>query len=375
MESTNSSKVKEIFQQAMQNKDTALFWIVMVLFFVALGYLLYYGYVQSHMLSNDIIYMNTLYPAINPDLTSIDSTYTNPLLDYYIYGSYNSCSGGDYKDGYVSLDVLQSVLRQGARFIDLQIFNESGQPVVATSINGNNNYVKTSNNSIPFGQVMESLVNNAFNDTAPNKNDPLLLHLRVMSNQVAIYDQMADIFKQYDDRMLSSSTSYNDGNTNFGTFTLEKARNKIILFVDGSNNTYLQSEPFYEYVNMSSNSPFLWLLSGKDVVNSPDIEDLTNSNRLNMTVVTPDPGQSSPSNPSAELARQYGCQIVAMRFQEDDAYLQDANKFFKMDGHAFVLKPEELREKKVEIPDPTPQNPEYSYATRQIKTNLYSFNY
>jgi hypothetical protein len=349
---------------------------IMVIFVVGGLILVYFFAINKNNLSKSSNeHMAQMYPTINPDLSSIDSEYNYPLFDYYIYSSFNSCSAGDYRDGVVSTDALLSVIRQGARFLDFQIFNENGEPVVATSTEKGNNYVKTSLNSISFGEVMNTVALNAFSDNAPNKSDPLIVHLRVMSNQVSIYDKIAEIFKQYDDRMLSASTSFADANTNFGLFPLHKARNKIIVFVDGSNNTYLQSDSFYEYVNMVSNSPFLWLLSNYDVVNYPNIEDLTNSNRTNMTIVTPNMGESSPTNPSILLAQEYGCQIVAMRFQEDDQYLQEANNFFKTSGQSFVLKPEELREKKVEIPDPVPQNPEYSYATREVKNNLYSFKY
>jgi hypothetical protein len=39
------------------------------------------------------------------------------------------------------------------------------------------------------------------------------------------------------------------------------------------------------------------------------------------------------------------------------------------------LKPENLRYIPVTIPTPTPQNPAYSYATREASTDFYSFKY
>lgn len=357
-------------QNASINPTTAFFIMIALIALIILVYNL--GFKENK--DSDCKKMNSAYGSVNPNISQIDNSFTNRLLDYYIYGSYNSCSGGSYKGGYVDVCNLQAVLRQGVRFIDVEIFNEDGDPVIATSDNQKNYYVKTSKNSLPFALFMSTLIDYGFGDNAPNKTDPLILHLRVQSNQVPIYDKMANIFKQYDSRMLSTKNSFADNNTNFGNFPLVKAVNKIILFVDGSNNTYLQSEPFFEYVNMVSNSPFLWLQTNFDIVNNPDIQDLTNNNKTNMTIVIPDKG-SNPSNPSALLAQQYGCQIVAMCFQNMDGYLNECNTFFNKAGTAFVLKPEELREKQATVPPPVQQKPEYSYATREVSTNLYSFKY
>lgn len=360
----------KLLSNISSSSGTALF--VIIALFALVIFIYNVGFKETK--DSDCKKMNQAYGSVNPNISQIDKSFTNRILDYYIYGSYNSCSGGSYKGGYVDVCNLQAVLRQGARFIDVEIFNEDGDPVIATSDNQKNYYVKTSKNSLPFAQFMSTLIDYGFGDNAPNKTDPLILHLRVQSNQVPIYDKMANIFKQYDNRMLSTKNSFAENNTNFGNFPLVKAINKIILFVDGSNNTYLQSEPFYEYVNMVSNSPFLWLQTNFDIVNNPDIQDLTNNNKNNMTIVLPDKG-SNPSNPSALLAQQYGCQIVAMRFQNMDGYLNECNDFFNKAGTAFVLKPEELREKQVTVPPPVQQNPEYSYATREVSTNLYSFKY
>jgi len=39
------------------------------------------------------------------------------------------------------------------------------------------------------------------------------------------------------------------------------------------------------------------------------------------------------------------------------------------------LKPANLRFEPVILPDPTPQNPNFSYATRNASTDYYSFNF
>jgi hypothetical protein len=67
--------------------------------------------------------------------------------------------------------------------------------------------------------------------------------------------------------------------------------------------------------------------------------------------------------------------MVAMRYQFVDNFLMENTEFFDNCSYAFCLKPQELRYIPVTIPTPTPQNPAYSYATRNSSTDYYNFNY
>jgi hypothetical protein len=65
--------------------------------------------------------------------------------------------------------------------------------------------------------------------------------------------------------------------------------------------------------------------------------------------------------------------MVAMRYQLVDNFLIENAGFFDECGYAFCLKPAALRNQPVTIQAPTPQNPQYSYATRTVSTDYYSF--
>ena len=149
---------------------------------------------------------------------------------------------------------------------------------------------------------------------------------------------------------------------------------KIIIIVDRNNKTFLQNEDFMEFVNMTSNSMFMRALNYYDVQYSPDITELQEFNKLNMTIVFPDMG-ADPDNPNPIVCRESGCQMVAMRYQRIDSYLENNTEFFDNNGYAFQLKPANLRYQPVTIPDPTPQNPALSYKTRTEKTDYYEFNF
>ena len=154
---------------------------------------------------------------------------------------------------------------------------------------------------------------------------------------------------------------------------LSKLQNKISIVVDKSNPSYMDTQEFYEYVNMTSNSVFMRSLHYYDIKYTPDMNELIDFNKQNMTIGMADKG-SNPDNPSSLVMREMGCQLLGMRYQQIDTNIEENDIFFNENGYAFVLKPEKLRYIPVTIPLPPPQNPELSYATRTIQSDFYKFN-
>jgi hypothetical protein len=186
---------------------------------------------------------------------------------------------------------------------------------------------------------------------------------------------MAEIFKSYDTEMLGKDYSFENSGTNLGSVPLLKFQNKIILIVErniNGNNAFLENKEFLEYVNLTSDSMFMRAYDYYNIKNNPDINELSEYNKRNMTIVFPDKGVN-PSNPSGMLCRAYGCQMVAMRYQYVDNFLMENALFFDRASYAFSLKPADLRYTPVTIPEPTPQNPDYDYSTRNVSTDYYSF--
>ena len=62
-----------------------------------------------------------------------------------------------------------------------------------------------------------------------------------------------------------------------------------------------------------------------------------------------------------------------MNFQNYDSNMEYYDTFFSESGHAFVLKPEELRFIPVTIEKPPPAPEKYSYKPRAIKSDFYNF--
>jgi len=322
--------------------------------------------------------MNSLYPSVNGKIRAISSNdpdCSGNLYDYYIKTAYNACSGGSYKIDFVDICNLKAVLKQGVRCLDFEIYSVDNQPVVSTSTQ-DDFYIKETFNSVNFADVMKTIKDYAFSGgTCPNPTDPILIHLRIKSNNQKIYSKMADIFKSYDDIMLGKDYSFESSGTNIGSIPLLNFQNKIILIVSRNEdgNAFLENQEFLEYVNLTSNSMFMRSYEYYKIKNNPDINELTEYNKRNITIVFPDKG-INPPNPSGTLCRTYGCQMVAIRYQYVDNYLMENTLFFDRASYAFSLKPANLRYVPVTIPDPTPQNPDYDYSTRNVSSDYYSFD-
>ena len=319
--------------------------------------------------------MHKIYGTLNGKISSIDPSleqFSYTFKDYYIKTAYNCCSGGNYANDYVSTCVIKNLLKQGVRGLDFEIYSIDDQPVVATSTT-NDYHVKETFNSIPFASIMDILANYAFaGSTAPNPNDPIIIHLRIKSTNKAMYDNFANIFGEYDNILLGKDYSYENHGKNLGNSNLKSLMGKIVVIVDKSNPAFMESDKFYEYVNMTSNSVFMRALHFYDIKYTPDVPELIESNKYGMTLAMPDKG-SNPPNPDPIVLRETGCQFLGMRYQLIDVNSESADIFFDESGHAFVLKPERLRYIPVELPDPVQQTPELSYATRTVASDFYKF--
>jgi hypothetical protein len=351
----------------------AIYGVIALIIIIMIVYL-----VRLRLLNSiECKYMTNMYGTIDGNITSVNPT--NPdssgnLYDYYIKTAYNACSGGSYKNDFVNICNLKNVLKQGVRGLDFEIFSINDNPVVSTSTS-NSYYVKETFNSVNFSDVMKSINDYAFSSSSvPNPNDPIIIHLRFQSSNQTMYTNLANILKSYDAIFLGPEYSFENNNLNLGAVPLSNLMGKVIVIVDRSNTSFAENQAFLEFVNMTSNSVFMRGLTYNDVQNTPDINELQDFNKTGMTIVFPNSGPN-PTNPSAILTGEAGCQMTAMRFQYVDSYLEQYTSFFDEAGTAFVLKPLKLRYVPTTIPDPVKQNPQLSYQTRNITTDYYSFNY
>ena len=372
---TTQQNINNAVKNLTQLKDsTAIVLITFITFLIILiSFLVYFYY--SRLRSRECNKMKSIYGDLNGKIRSIDDTeqFKYTFKDYYIKSAYNCCSGGNYRNDYVDTCNLKALLKQGVRGLDFEIFSINDGPVVATSTS-DSYYVKETFNYIDFVDIMDIIRDYAFaTSTAPNSRDPIIIHLRIKSTNQTMYQNFAKLLEKYDSILLSKDYDSENHGKNFGNVPIQNLLGKVIIIVDRSNISFLECPEFYKFVNMTSNSVYMRALHYYDIKYTPDMNELIAFNKQNMTIGMPDKG-SNPENPSSLVMREMGCQLLAMRYQKVDVNVEENDVFFDENGYAFVLKPENLRYIPVTIPTPPPQNPQLSFATRDVSSDFYSFN-
>jgi len=300
---------------------------------------------------------------------------TLPLRNFYIKTALNCCCLGEWKNNYVDVVALQSAIADGYRCLDFEIYSEDDKPVVAASTKGSY-YYKETYNSIPFSDAMAAVSQIAFTVTkATNSTDPLFIHLRIKSNNANILPEIVSaINAQFGNKLLGPDYNYVYNGTNLGQVPMSALVGKVIIMADISNPLCVDKDlPLFQLINFGSNSPFLHQLQYEmGVKNTPDMDELIDHNKKNMSIVFPDaPFQE---NVNFNVSKVFGCQFIGMMPQVKDINLEICNKAFEDAGSAFILKPPELCYQPVVIETPPPQNPALSFAGRNYQTDYASWS-
>ena len=380
MEKTNvEENIKEVFNNTINSikslkESTAIVLIgTITLVIIFIAFYLYFYY--TGLRSKNCSLMDSIYGDLNGKIKSIDNSeqFNYTFKDYYIKTAYNCCSGGNYRNSYVDLCILKDLLKQGVRGLDFEIYSINNKPVISTSTI-DSYYVKETFNYINFADAMNVIRDYAFSTAnSPNSSDPIIIHLRIKSTNQDMYKNFAKLLESYNSILLSKDYDSEFYGKNFGNVELKKLMGKVVIIVDRSNTSFLECPEFYKFINITSNSLFMRALHYYDIKYTPDMNELIDFNKQNMTIGMADKG-TNPDNPSSLVMREMGCQLLGMRYQQIDTNIEENDIFFNENGYAFVLKPEKLRYIPVTIPLPPPQNPELSYATRTVQSDFYKFN-
>ena len=366
-----------------QTNSTTLIHIIgcSLIIFIA-GCIAYYVYYKITLLPKSCKRLNVKKPAaLNSSWitsASADPTSKYLLRDYYVKTAYNCCSTGNFSNDYVNVCALNHAIKMGCRCLDFEIYGYKGQPIVSTSLS-DDKCIKETYNSVSFDEAMSAVATSAFSPSSnvcPNPGDPLLLLFRVKTNDVNVLNSMADSIKSNLNNYLLPAYNHEFGGKNICAEPIGNFAGKVVIIVESNPLLYQPgAERMYEITNLTNNA-FLRILKVFDVLNGPNITELTTFNKQHMTIVLPDYSMSAenydPMPPS--LA---GCQCMALSFQLlRDGNLAVYNEWFEAGPmkSAFLLKPADLMFTPQTIPVPTPQNPELSFASRPLQSNMYSFS-
>jgi hypothetical protein len=376
MSDFSKDPINNIINMVRNIKEDVISIFIYIVIIIIIILVILYVFRIKNLNNKECNFLTDIYGTLDGHIRPLnlnDNACKYKFLDYYIKTAYNCCSGGSYKNDFVSVCALKNVLKQGVRGLDFEIYSIDNKPVIATSTEASY-YIKETFNYVDFEDALKTIINYAFSgSTAPNPTDPIIIHLRIKSNNQKIYTALGKLFLTYDRYFLGKEFSFENQGKNLGLMPLLDMCGKIVVIVDRINTAFLENNQFLEYVNMTSDSIFMRALSYYDIKFSPDLSELVDYNKKAMSISFPDKGVN-PSNPNAMIIREAGCQMIAMRYEYIDNYLEENTAFFDESGYAFVLKPARLRYIPVTNPTPTAQEKDYSYATRNYTTDYYSFN-
>uniref|UniRef100_A0A6C0CNQ7 Phosphatidylinositol-specific phospholipase C X domain-containing protein n=1 Tax=viral metagenome TaxID=1070528 RepID=A0A6C0CNQ7_9ZZZZ len=269
------------------------------------------------------------------------------LRDYFVFSSFNSCSGGGYHNNFVDERVLEHIIGRGVRLLDFEIFSFDGKPVVAVS--DNNNYSeKGTFNHLDLGTVFSSINKMAWSGISPNNSDPLFLQFRIKTKNKNIYDQMAYKVKNHFSNRRWTKHTVSKGNSQM--LNNEKITNlmgRVVIICHDDDKTAMLNSSFKDYINLTNGQGTELYRLTKDVINNHNLESLKDTCKRMLTICIPDEmdqGNSINYN-NSEYCHKQGIGAVCLGLSNGDivndikAY---CNKFNKSSS-AFILKPDNLR--------------------------------
>jgi hypothetical protein len=268
-----------------------------------------------------------------------------PLTQYCIKSSYNTAISGDY----VSEEMLSNVLAQGCRFIDFEVFYDkvTASPFVAYTTDPSYNTINTKNKII-LDTILSRSVRDGFTK-APNVLDPLLIQLRIKSNDINVYRSVAKSVKYaLGEKLYTKQITEKT--------TLDDVMGKVILIVDKTLNlSWKQNSACISDPNCYDLSAFCNIESGSELMRIERYDDLAKQTTIpphimndNMNtdvklirIVEPDlttiTNNKVIKNPAfKDYVTKYGAQIVTYNYNNQDQGLNDYENFFSEIGFAFV---------------------------------------
>lgn len=282
------------------------------------------------------------------------------LIDYYVYGSFNSCCTGEVINGYVSLEALKTVIDLGVRLLDFEIYFKNGNVVVAAG--RNNIYMKDTYNELEVGTVFSEIKKRALRGIQ-NSSDPLILNFRIVSKNPNVFHILEKkIMKHFSDFLVDKNIPVENSKKNGNVFNtpFKNLKNKVIIFVDDPYKNASENVGFMELVNACTDSDKckgkIRLYNDYQIQNEGSPSTYISETKENFLITTPN---VMGKNSKWRMHHRYGVQGVLMNFgggYHDDELKGYMLKFLDKQK-SFILKESKLRKRPATVLEIKPQNP------------------
>ena len=353
----------------------------------------------ADMIKKEAFVASNVVEGFESALSYIEMT-NQPLVNFYIASSYNTCCTGEFQNGYVDLKALEAIINHGVRGIDLEIYMSlEGQPIVGAGVHPQINSKiacrkhkydsKGTYNHVTVNEVFGIIKSIAFS-TPPNSNDPLFINLRIKASgdKDNLYSILADLINKHFKGMLLGPAYSKEGSNkmtgkNLAYTPLKELKKKIIIIVEDFCDDYKQNAKFYPLVNLSpttSSAPKgkIRIETGFGVANTVSVSEFKNENKISLCMTYPinNPNLSDVDNSNWQSHHSYGVQFVFMNYSKlaDETQagqrMKTYNQKFRAKGSQIILKPPELMWGPRKMPMPKPINkPEEDASVPKTRCN------
>lgn len=342
----NLNRFESILKFVIENKFKIILFIVSF-FLIGISFRLSKSYRVNKALGNLEKIQNS--QNINSQLKNIDIKELK-LGDFYITTAFRPYMAINQHYDYCDLRILERILMSGVRAIYIDIFNDSLQsnanPIISCGYKDGE--WKLTINKIKFEDFCETLklicFNSAFLD---NYDDPFILLLNLNTNHnINCLNKIKQILQKTLFHYLLDN-NYTYSKKKIMQEPIKNFMGKLILIAnDDFHNTDLE-----EFINYSWSDDHMNKLHFSDL--NPDdlkidVNEITDGNKFKLSLVVPDENSSSTTNYDTDYAFEHGCQLVAMNYQKNDAFL---NKYLeKFKNNSFLPKPPQLITNQTEKP-------------------------
>lgn len=293
-------------------------------------------------------------------VTSVNGSY--PLREFIVKSSYNSA----IKDGIASKEQLTELLNKGVRAFDFEIYTRDGQEYLSYSLDQEHRTLET-DLTLKVDDAFSHISSKAFSE--PNSG-PLFLHMRVKTPSSATFQRLTDNLQNaFGSRLLDKGTVVN-GSTFYNTLI-----DKVVIIHDLTSGNKPENFPcpneekclqYTDLVNVYSGTIDLPLYSQLEYTESMGLSKKVS---VDMATGKTDIGtyfmvapssfeskcvnrQSCGATTLMETMKTKPCQIILMRYTDDNKELEEYEEIFKKAGSSYCSVAQYLamlNEKNVEI--------------------------
>ena len=365
---------KEKFFNFIKKNYKKIIIITILIIILYIFFFIYYNRVNRY-----INYAETLYNKLLQSNNLADNNEymkgNYRVCDFYVASSYKSYLPCNYYYDYASSKSIESILKSGARLIDLDVMNKGFSscttPVIANGDEIGNWHYTT---NFTFEEGIETIKKYAFSRFIKNNKDPLYININFKTwyNKDTINRCAMIIKKHLSNKFIDQKYMYQGRftNTNICTSSIKDIINKIVIMTTSDvHNTDMD-----EIVNLCSlKTGTLRLKTYEQIKESYDAKEISEYNKKNLTLVFPDYNNRIKKNNNFFTSYYLGCQFILMNYSKPDQWMLEYIEQFK--HCSFILKPYKLRYKPILIKPPLEQTSKVSFAPRKASSPFYNITY